>query len=540
MLRRHGGLLRRTFLVSGLTLASRILGFAREMLQAALFGDKSAIFDAFITAYRVPNLFRQFLGEGALSTALQTRLTEVDADHGDEAGRVLFWRTLSLVGRILLLLSGATMLLVLYIPDRMPILGWEWLGSDPGPVRELIVRMFPFVILVCLSALIGGALNVRGHFASTAFAPVALNAVWLAAIGYVVWRFGWGKEAPRDLAGQLEMARVLAWGVLAAGVAQLLVQVAPLARFGLLQASRDAQVVTVDQAQMRRTAWDVLRRSAPLAFGASVFQVNVLVAGLMAEGLLPNGGPTVHYLANRIQQFPMALIAVAAISAVFPSLKALGHAGRKEELRQLHDRTQLAVVFLALPATVGLFVLAEPISSVLFGRGAFGQEGVQRVAAAVRMLALALLPAGAVGLSSRAYYARGDFMTPVRVSVAMLLTNTVLSVVFVAGCGMDADGLALATAISSWGNLFLLLPGLHRRLDLPACSLPWKRRLLQVGAASAASGATSFATYHVSATIAGAPIALAISIAVGAAMHIGASAALGIPELGDLRSRLGA
>ena len=161
---RHRGLVGRTALVSALTLLSRLLGFVREIVMAAVFGDSSAVSDAFFTAWRVPNLFRRLFGEGALSTSLQAGITEADAEGGDEAGRSLFLRTVLLMVGVLLVVSSLSMLAVFHMPDRMPGLGWAWLGADPEPVRDLAVRLMPYVVLVCVAALCGGALYVRGQF----------------------------------------------------------------------------------------------------------------------------------------------------------------------------------------------------------------------------------------------------------------------------------------------------------------------------------------------------------------------------------------
>lgn len=466
--RRHRRLVSRTVLVSGLTLVSRILGYAREIMSAALFGDRSAVYDAFITAWRVPNLFRRFLGEGALSTAFQATLTEVDGNQGRVAGRELLYQTLHLLTWILVAVCIVVMLVMANLPDHMPITGWAWLGADPGPVREFTVRLMPFVVLICLSALVGGALQVRGHFAAPAWAPAVLNVVWIASLFVVAWQCGWGRgpeslEVAQETERHMTMGRILAWGVLLAGAAQLLVQFPALRRMGLFGPRAQRK----ERPGFGSRALSVLRRSAPLALGAAVYQINVMVDGLMAEGLLPNGGPTLHYFANRVQQFPMALIAVAATSAVFPALQALGHHRDRAGVRSLHDRTQRAICFVALPASFGLFALAEPVISVSFEHGAFGSEGVARASAALRMLALAILPAGAAGLTARAYYALDDFVTPVRVSIAMLSANVGLNLVFIMGRGMDVDGLALATAVSAWATLLLLQPGLNRKLGLP-------------------------------------------------------------------------
>ncbi|NUP96429.1 MAG: hypothetical protein HUU28_09720, partial [Planctomycetaceae bacterium] len=161
---RHRKLVARTALISGFTALSRVLGYGREALTAYLFGDKSAVYDAFVTAWRVPNLFRRLLGEGAVSTALQSSMTEADADRGDEAGRALMWETLRLAAWILLALTVVVMAGVALMPDVMPLTGWRWLGEDAAAMRDLTVQVTPYVIVICLAGLAGGALAVRGKF----------------------------------------------------------------------------------------------------------------------------------------------------------------------------------------------------------------------------------------------------------------------------------------------------------------------------------------------------------------------------------------
>jgi putative peptidoglycan lipid II flippase len=458
---RHKGLFRRTALVSGLTLASRVIGFARESIAASMFGDHSAVNDAFVTAWRVPNLFRAMLGEGAISTSLQTALTKADAERGDAAGRALFLAVVRTVAWILIAICAVGMVLVHFMPDTLPFTSVHWLGQDPGPVRELIVRMLPFVIFVCLSAIASGALNVRGHYLSPSLAPVVMNCWWILSLFIVAREFGWRRPPDNSDAAeftrQMSMARWLAGFVLVAGAILVLVQLPALLKTGLLSGSRGGASAHGTEVGA------ILRASAPLAIGAAVYQINVMVSGLMAEAMLANGGPTALYYASRLQQFPLSLVSMAATSAVFPAFAALGQVRAHAQLKKLHDETHLAVAFVAVPATFGLLVLARPVCAVCFEHGAFGAEGVARTAAALRWLTVAILPAGAVGLVARAYYALGDVKTPVKIAIVVLSANLALNFVFVAWMHMDADGLALATAIAAWANLLLLWPGLRRR-----------------------------------------------------------------------------
>ena len=533
VVRRHGRLLGRTALVSALTLLSRVLGFAREALSALLFGDKSSIYDAFITAWRVPNLFRRLLGEGALATSLQTAITEADHDRGLAAGRRLFLGVMRWATWILLGVCVAIIAAVAWMPDRMPVTGWLWLGNDPAPVRELTIRLMPFVVAVCLAALAGGALQVRGHFASSVWGPCAMNVVWILVLAGVGLAYGWS-AAEGELVRErhLGMARALGWGVLAAGAATFAVQIPALRGYGLWP-ERGEWLGAGAGAQARAgeaTAIDVLARALPLAFGAAVYQVNVMVDGLMAEALLAEGGPTTLYYANRIQQMPLGLVAVAATSAVFPALKAFGHTRDFAGVRDLYDRTHLGVCFVALPASAGLFALATPITAVLLQHGAFSAEGVARTAGALRMLALAIIPAGATGLVSRTYFALGDFKTPVRVSIGVLGLNFVLNLALVRGLGMDVAGLTLATAISAWTNVLVLMPKLHRALPPTARELGALARLARMATAALAAGAVAFGAHHLAGGEPRSVIALTVAMAASIAVYLLLAAWMKLPE----------
>ena len=293
-------------------------------------------------------------------------------------------------------------------------------------------------------------------------------------------RGGADGQAQRHVA----MARWLAWGLLVAGLVQLAVQWPALRAAGLLGRRGGVRALPPGAPG----PGEVLRRSAPLALGAAVYQINVMVDGLMAESLLSNGGPTAHYYANRVQQFPLALVAIAATSAVFPALQQLGHRRELAALRRLHDRTHLAIAAVALPAAVGLFVLARPVVEVSFEHGAFGPEGVERTTLALKALCFAIVPAGATGLVARTYYSVGDFSTPVKVSAAMLVLNGLLNVLFLVVLGMDVEGLAAATAVTSALNVAMLLPGLSRKLGLPKSDVPFGHALPRIVVASALSG----------------------------------------------------
>jgi putative peptidoglycan lipid II flippase len=329
--------------------------------------------------------------------------------------------------------------------------------------------------------------------------------------------------------------RWLAGGVLLAGLAQMLVLYPALKARGLW--GQSVRLLRPSP-EAREAAIGVLRRSLPLALGAAVYQVNVMVDGMMAQGLLPSGGQTVHYLANRVQQFPLALVAIAATTAVFPALAALGQQRRIGELRDLHDKTQRNVLFIALPATFGLAALAHPVTAVLFEHGNFAALGIDRTASALRVLAFAILPAGAVGLVARTYYSMGDYRTPVRVSCAMLFVNVGLNFAFLRGLGMDADGLALGTTISSFGNLVLLIPGLAGRLGLPKALPGFSTSFIKMIAAAFLCGLSAAAVMDFGADWFTPAIGLVIAMGTGAGVYAVATLLLRVPEWAQFAPRI--
>ncbi len=537
---RHKRLVARTMLISVFTAISRILGYGREALTAALFGDTSAVYDAFVTAWRVPNLFRRLLGEGAVSTSLVREMTKEDHERGNEAGRVLMWETLRLAAWILFSLTVVIMGAVSLMPDTMPFTGWRWLGDDAAAMRELTVQVTPYVIAICLAALAGGALSVRGRFTGTSAGPGVMNVIAILTLLLIGWRFGWQGLGPDDGAAgrerHLDMARWFSWGLLASGVAQLAMLVPELRAAKLLGHFTPSP-------ETRAKAVHVLKTSLPVALGAAVYQINVLVDSFMANNLLEVGGASTYYYANRIQQLPLALVATAATTAVFPAMQALAQKRAFGELRRLHEQTHLGIAFIALPASIGLFLLATPVTTVLLEHGEFSARGVERTADAISMLCIALLPGGAVALVTRAFFALGDYRTPVRVSMAMLVLNVVLNLAFVVGLGMDTGGLALATALVSWLNVLVLLPALQTRLREQeggdVAGLPeLGSRIARMLAAAVASGGAAFGAYRALAEGPDSVTALFVAIACGVGSYIVAAQLLGCPEWLETRARI--
>ncbi|MFN9786430.1 MAG: murein biosynthesis integral membrane protein MurJ [Planctomycetia bacterium] len=525
---RHTGLVKRAAWISGLTLASRFVGYARETLAAGLFGDKSAALDAFVTAWRIPNLFRGLMGEGAIATAMQTELTRAEHERGVDRSNALFRGLFALVGAASLALVGLLVVCVVAMPDRMPWTDWPWLGADPAPVRELVARMLPFVVFACLAAVAGGALQVRGRFVAWAAAPALMNAVWIAALLWTASRHGWSTlVGAAELERQLAMARELAWLVLGAGSVLLLAQLPSVAGEGLLRRGEP-----IPWAEVR----GVFARSAPIALGVAVFQVNIFVAGLYAEALLADGGPSIFWWVTRLQQLPLSLVSVAAASAVFPLLAAHASRGELGACAKLHKDTHHAILFLALPATASLVAIAPEIVSACFERGAFGPEGVQRGGAALRWLALAIVPVGAASWCARAHYALGETRQPLFAALASAGVNLVAAPLFITRLGMDVAGLCAASALAAGVQMVIL--GVSLRRLLPRTGEPrWRRLLLPTGLGiltalvaravfiGASPGPTTVAQ-------------LLVAILCGSTTYVLGSLLLGSPELAGLRARL--
>lgn len=534
VLERHRGLFSRTALISVLTLLSRLAGFVRESLTAALFGDASRVSDALVSAWRVPNLFRALMAEGAIATAVQTSLTRADHEGGDAAGRAFFRAML----RLVVLASGAACLVALVIawcvPDVAPGSGWAWLGRDPALVRELFTRMLPFIALVCVSAVLGGALNVRGVFFAPNLAPVAMNLGWIGALAAIGATHGWyaaGGEGAL-LERELSMARWLAGYVLVAGAILVLVPLPALGRAGLL-----ARVEPASRAQARVRAREALWASVPQALGVSAHQCGSLITGWMALVMLPQGASSLLYYVARLQQLPLSLVAAAATNAVFPALAALG--GRRDDprLHELHARTQRAIAFVSIPASLGLFAFAEPILSVCFEHGAFGAAGVERAAWALRALALAIFPVGAAGLMARALYAVGDVRAPVRAAWIVLLVYVGVGFALARGCSLDLAGLAWGGCAAAWVHVACLAPAIRRRIPGPAAERTLRWSCEVVGAALAAVGG-AWSVHRLLVSSRSSTLGLAICIFLAAATYALICARLGVDEWRAALARL--
>jgi putative peptidoglycan lipid II flippase len=424
--------------IGAATLASRVLGYVRDMVVARAFGA-GPVTDAFFVAFRIPNLLRRLLAEGALSTAVIPVFAQYLATSG-RAGFLAMVR--AVMGATTLTLCAVTVAGMLLARVVVTVMAPGWL-TDP-PLFELAVGltrlMFPYLLLVGLAALAAGVLNVHGRFFTAAFGPAVLNVGMIAAVLLLAQRF----EPP---------IVALAIGVLAGGLGQLLVQLPEVRRLGVpLRPSgewRHPAVATI------------ARRLAPAAFGLAAVQVTVVVNTLLAS-LLPHGSISYLYYADRVMEFPLGVFGIALATAALPTMAAQAARGDKGGLTDTLGFALRLSVFIALPATAGLLALGAPIVGLLFQRGQFGADDALATTAALAAYAVGLPAFSATRIVAQTFYALGDTRTPVLLGLLSVAANVALALTLM--WPLAHTGLALASSLSAYVNVLALLWALRRRL----------------------------------------------------------------------------
>lgn len=430
-------LLRAVTTVSGMTLLSRITGLARESVKAMAFGAGLQM-DAFEAAFRLPNLLRRMFAEGAFSQAFVPIFAEYRQRRGEAETRALVSRVATLLAIVLLVVTVAG---VLAAPWLVYLLATGF-ARTPGKVAltaDLIRIVFPYIFFVSLVSLSGGVLNVYRRFAIPAVTPVLLNFSFIAAAVWLAPYF----DPP---------VKALGWGVFIGGVAQLAVQIRPLARLGMLPRPefdwRDPGV--------RR----VLRAMAPAVVGVSAAQISTLINTQLAAALGDGRISWITY-ADRLMEFPTALLGVALGTVLLPSL-AQHHADEEpERFSSLLDWGLRLAFLLALPAAVALAVLGVPLVATLYQYGRFGIEDVLQTRAAVLGYSVGLLALIAVKILAPGFYAKQSIRTPVKIAVAAVVVTQLFAVALMGVLGHA--GLTLATSIGAAFNAALLFWFLRRR-----------------------------------------------------------------------------
>ncbi|MEW6026274.1 MAG: murein biosynthesis integral membrane protein MurJ [Planctomycetota bacterium] len=444
--------------ISACILLSRILGFLRDVLCTGFFGP---VWDAFIFAFQIPNLFRRLFGEGALSAAFIPTLSHyLNQKPFAEALRFINIIITLLFG-LLSVLAGLVILFTFVLPWVAP--DFVQASKVFSPLFLKLLRiMIPYLPLICLVALLQAVLNSFKHFLMPALASVVLNICWIG--GFIAAGFinGSAESQPLqdklrpDYFGDEQKVMIIAWSVLIGGILEVLIQLPPLWK---------RKIIYKPEVSFRHPGLnEVLRLMGPTIIGLAVFQVNLFIDNVIALWLVPEpGAVSALYYGNRLMQFPFSLIGISLATAVFPFLADYV---AKNDIAGMFGELNKALriaLFVGLPASIGLMVLAEPvihwsfysIPASLFHIKAFTLDAVSRTTFVLFFYALGIWSYGAVQITNRAFYSLKDMVTPVKVGVGMVIGNFILNIILV--WPLKESGIALATTISSILNLMILL-----------------------------------------------------------------------------------
>lgn len=485
-------------------------------MTAALLGA-GPMADAFFIAFRLPNLFRRLFAEGAFSAAFVPLFARTLEVEGQDAARRFAEQALAVLVAILLVL---TVVAELTMPWLVLALA-PGFGDDPGKL-DLAVEFsritFPYLLFTAAMALMAGVLNGLYRFGAAAAAPIVLNICMIGALLFLT-----------DITGS--PGHAMSWGVAAAGVGQCLLLAVAMRNVGMSLRPTLPRITP----QIKR----LLALIAPGALGAGVMQVNLLV-GTMIASLLPTGAVAYLYYADRLYQLPLGVIGIAVGTALLPRLARELRSGDGGAAAHTTNRAIEVALLLTLPASAALLILAGPIVSVLFERGAFTLADTVETAWTLAAYAAGLPAFVLVKVLAPAFFAREDTRTPVIVAAWTMAANIVLSVALV--FPFEHVGLAMATSLASWINAGWLAVGLHRRGFLTA-----DRRLLRsVPRLSAASLTMSAALAAVAwpmtgamhgGSAVGAGILAAICIG-GAAVFFAMAHLTGAMDFAELRGHL--
>ena len=439
------------------TLVSRVLGFVRDLVFAHLFGA-SAGTDAFFVAFKIPNFLRRLFAEGAFSVAFVPVLTEYKEKRGFDQLKLFIDHVAGTLGVVLL---AVTLLGIIGAPVLVMIFAPGFIG-DPEKLTlasDMLRLTFPYLFFISLTALAGGILNSHDRFGIPAFTPVLLN---ISMIGCALW-----------LSPMMDRPVVaLAWGVLFAGIVQLLFQGPFLIQLKLLPkfkfAPKDEGVRKIGRLML------------PALFGVSVTQLNLLLDTLIASFLV-TGSISWLYYSDRLMEFPLGVLGVALGTVILPSLSRTHATESTDGFSHTLDWGLRWVLLLGTPAAVGLFLLSGPMISTLFQSNAFSAEDVAMAQKSLMAYSLGLVPFILIKVLAPGYYARQDTRTPVRIAVIAMAANMVMNIVLV--FPLAHAGLALATTLSASLNAFLLFRGLRREgIYVPQSG--WALLLLRAVAAS--------------------------------------------------------
>lgn len=425
--------------VGSLTMVSRVFGFVRDILTAAILGA-GPVADAFFVAQRLPNLFRSLFAEGAFSAAFVPLANRALIEGGKPALKEFAEEAYAVLVAALVVF---VVLGEIFMPLVMHVIAP---GFEAEPAKfELVVTLsritFPYLLFISLVALQGGLLNTLDRFAAAAGTPVLLNIFLIGALFLMAW-FGWSGGP------------ILACALTAAGVAQFLWLAISCSRAGIgLRLRRPRLTPAVRQ---------TLRIMGPGVLGAGVTQINLLISTALAS-LLPEGSVSFLYYADRLNQLPLGVVGIAVATAILPPLSRQVRSGDHAGAVATQNRGVELALLLTLPAATALAILALPILEVLFERGAFGPREAAATAAALIAYAAGLPAFVLVKVLAPAFFARHDTKTPVKVAIVSLATNLALTLVLMQF--FAHVGVAIALSAAGWLQASILMVLLARRGD---------------------------------------------------------------------------
>lgn len=427
--------------VSGFTLLSRITGLIREMLVASIFGA-GATTDAFFVAFRIPNLLRRLFAEGAFSQAFIPVLGQSKTTDGEAKTKVLIDRTATL------LFWAVTLITILGIVGASGVMWVMANAMQAGTERYEYSRtmtqiMFPYIIFMSLIALSSGILNTWKNFSTPAFTPVLLNIAVICAAIFLAPHFN-----PPIYA--------LTVGVIVGGLLQLGWQIPALMKIGMLPHISFDLMSALRDAQVRK----ILKLMLPATLAVSVAQISLIINTNWAASL-GNGSVSWISYADRLMEFPTGMLGVALGTILLPSLTRAHASGDVLEYKKLLNWGLRLTLLLALPAAVGLGVLAVPLTSTLFQHGRFTAVDVQKTAQALTMYSFGLLGLISVKILASAYYAKQDILTPVLIGIGILIATQLMNLLFVPY--LQHAGLSLSIGLGACLNAAILVFLLSRR-----------------------------------------------------------------------------
>ncbi len=448
-------LLQATGTIGGLTLVSRVFGFAREMIFARVMGAGMAA-DAFVLAFTIPNLFRRLFGEGAFSSGFVPLFSQyLNKDDGQEDARVFAEEVLSVFMPILLAITAVFMILM---PAFVWLLAAGW-RDDPEKFAlavQLSRITFPYLILISLVSLFSGVLNSLTKFVAAAFAPTLLN---IALIGALLL-------APE---GGPATAQAMAIGVIVGGVLQLALCWMATQRAGLK--------IGLKLPRMTPRVKELLILILPATLGGGIYYLSQFFYAYFATSL-PEGSLVYLGFADRLNQLPLAIIGSALGTAILPSVSRAVDRGQGEDAARIQSQAVELSMLLTLPAAIALAVAAGPIVAALFQGGRFTAEDAATTALVLSIIVAGLPAYVLIKVLTPGFYARKDVKTPVWIAVAMLVLGVVLNFALIPVMGIAA--LATTTAITAWLNMLALYAILARRGHFRVQGWLWGRIVRQL------------------------------------------------------------